>query len=385
MKIKYTLPLLAVGILCMTATGCSEKKDDFDAVGYAQALLDAHIKGDTGEYAKLSGDSGEDMKTLFDENLQTLVTLSVGENTNAPGSEVISPQLYQDYTDMWKKVLESTKYKTVESEKKGDSYSITVETQMMDLNTPVNDLLTDKLTEYYADAQNNQEEGNTTETYLTLMLESYQEVLKNLTYADPEQTTITLSPDKEKKWTISEDDIQTIKDNVFTSEIYPTTEVSGEDSSATPESPQSEGAPDQSYPEDLAQTPSHQAGEKFILQQDGQDAVEFSIDKVEVTEERSEFDPSNPEKVVVITYTYKNLLMEDPVLYDQMSFKVLEGDSTCPPYYLQNLQAADIAPKDGAAVTASLAYGVSASCNEITIYVNNSQVQSPFQVTVSLS
>ena len=119
MKIKYTLPLLAVGILCMTATGCSEKKDDFDAVGYAQALLDAHIKGDTGEYAKLSGDSGEDMKTFFDENLQTLVTLSVGENTNTPGSEVVSPQLYQDYTDMWKKVLESTKYKTVESEKKG--------------------------------------------------------------------------------------------------------------------------------------------------------------------------------------------------------------------------------------------------------------------------
>ena len=60
---------------------------------------------------------------------------------------------------------------------------------------------------------------------------------------------------------------------------------------------------------ELRQTPSHQAGEKFILQQDGQDAVEFSIDKVEVTEERSEFDPSNPEKVVVITYTYKNLLM----------------------------------------------------------------------------
>ena len=77
--------------------------------------------------------------------------------------------------------------------------------------------------------------------------------------------------------------------------------------------------------------------------------------------------------------------MEDPVLYDQMSFKVLEGDTTCSPYYLQNLQAADIAQKDGAAVTSTLAYGVSASCNEITIYVNNSQIQSPFQVTVSLS
>lgn len=385
MKIKYTLPLLAVGILCMTVAGCSEKKDDFDAAGYAQALLDAHIKGDTDEYTRLSEESGEDLKALFDENLQALVTLSVGENANAPGSEVISPQLYQDYSDMWKQVLESTKYKAIESKKEGDAYSITVETQMMELNTPVNDLLTDKLTEYYSENQTGQEDGSTTETYLNLMLECYQEVLKDLTYADPEKTTITLSPDEEKKWVISEEDIQTVKDKVFTSGIYPTTNISGEDSNVTPETPLSEGSPDQSYPENLAQTPSHEAGETFILQQDGQDAVEFSIDKVEVTDERSEFDPSNPEKVVVITYTYKNLLMEDPVLYDQMSFKVLEGHTTCSPYYLQNLQAADIAQKDGAAVTATLAYGVSASCNEITIYVNNSQIQSPFQVTVSLS
>ena len=81
--------------------------------------------------------------------------------------------------------------------------------------------------------------------------------------------------------------------------------------------------------------------------------VEFSVDKVEVTDERSEYDTSNPEKVVVVTYTYKNLGFADPILYDQMSFKLLEGESTCSPYYLQSLSPADIATKGGDSVTAS--------------------------------
>ena len=67
-----------------------------------------------------------------------------------------------------------------------------------------------------------------------------------------------------------------------------------------------------------------------------------------------------------------------------MSFKLLEGESTCSPYYLQSLSPADIAT-GGDSVTASLAYGVSADCKEVTVYVNNSQIESPFQVIVPLA
>lgn len=382
MKIKYLSVLMALGLLSAAAAGCGEKKESFDAAAYTQAYLDARIKGNTEEYAKLSGESPEDLAALFDEKVQSLVTLSIGENSNEPGSQLLPPQLSQDYAAMWKDVLQHTKYKAVEAKKDGDSYAVTIETEYMNLNTPVNDLLTEKLTEYYAESPDAQ--TNASETYLQLMLESYQEVLQEPAYEEPAKTTVTLSQDDKKVWTVSDEDLQTVQDGLFLPALYSDAEAEGEGAS-DPGSLSTEATPDQTYPENLDQTPTHTLGESFILQQDGQDMVEFSVDKVEVTDERSEYDTSNPEKVVVVTYTYKNLGFADPILYDQMSFKLLEGESTCSPYYLQSLSSANIATKGGDSVTASLAYGVSADCKEVTVYVNNSQIESPFQVTVPLA
>ena len=39
----------------------------------------------------------------------------------------------------------------------------------------------------------------------------------------------------------------------------------------------------------------------------------------------------------------------------------------------------------GDAVTATAAYGISASCNEVTIYVDGAQIAFPFQVSASVS
>ena len=382
MKIKCLSVLMALGLLSAAAAGCGEKKESFDAAAYTQAFLDARIKGNTEEYAKLSGESPEDLAALFNEKVQSLVTLSIGENSNEPGSQLLPPQLSQDYAAMWEDVLQHTKYKAVEAKKDGDSYAVTIETEYMDLNTPVNDLLTEKLTKYYAESPDAQ--TNASETYLQLMLESYQEVLQEPAYEEPAKTTVTLSQDDKKVWTVSDEDLQTVQDGLFLPALYSDAEAEGEGAS-DPGSLSTEATPDQTYPEDLDQTPTHTLGESFILQQDGQDMVEFSVDKVEVTDERSEYDTSNPEKVVVVTYTYKNLGFADPILYDQMSFKLLEGESTCSPYYLQSLSPANITTKGGDSVTASLAYGVSADCKEVTVYVNNSQIESPFQVTVPLA
>ena len=283
MKIKYLSVLMALGLLSAAAAGCGEKKESFDAAAYTQAYLDARIKGNTEEYAKLSGESPEDLAALFDEKVQSLVTLSIGENSNEPGSQLLPPQLSQDYAAMWKDVLQHTKYKAVEAKKDGDSYAVTIETEYMNLNTPVNDLLTEKLTEYYAESPDAQ--TNASETYLQLMLESYQEVLQEPAYEEPAKTTVTLSQDDKKVWTVSDEDLQTVQDGLFLPALYSDAEAEGEGAS-DPGSLSTEATPDQTYPEDLDQTPTHTLGESFILQQDGQDMVEFSVDKVEVTDER---------------------------------------------------------------------------------------------------
>ena len=225
MKIKYLSVLMALGLLSAAAAGCGEKKESFDAAAYTQAYLDARIKGNTEEYAKLSGESPEDLAALFDEKVQSLVTLSIGENSNEPGSQLLPPQLSQDYAAMWKDVLQHTKYKAVEAKKDGDSYAVTIETEYMNLNTPVNDLLTEKLTEYYAESPDAQ--TNASETYLQLMLESYQEVLQEPAYEEPAKTTVTLSQDDKKVWTVSDEDLQTVQDGLFLPALYSDAEAEG--------------------------------------------------------------------------------------------------------------------------------------------------------------
>ena len=230
-----------------------KEKKYFDAAAYTQAFLDARIKGNTEEYAKLSGESPEDLAALFDEKVQSLVTLSIGENSNEPGSQLLPPQLSQDYAAMWKDVLQHTKYKAVEAKKDGDSYAVTIETEYMNLNTPVNDLLTEKLTEYYAESPDAQ--TNASETYLQLMLESYQEVLQEPAYEEPAKTTVTLSQDDKKVWTVSDEDLQTVQDGLFLPALYSDAEAEGEGAS-DPGSLFTEATPDQTYPEDLSINPN---------------------------------------------------------------------------------------------------------------------------------
>ena len=50
-----------------------------------------------------------------------------------------------------------------------------------------------------------------------------------------------------------------------------------------------------------------------------------------------------------------------------------------------SLTSPDLATTGGDAVTATAAYGISASCNEVTIYVDGAQIAFPFQVSASVS
>lgn len=394
MKVKPLLTIFTICAVTVSLIGCgkgkdiekekeAETKDAFDAAAYASAYLDSVYKGDSAAYAKLTGQKEEDLNTIYEENVEGLVTISLGEDENAPGSTQVSPQLREDYTALWKDVLGSTKYQVKDTQKEDDAYKITVETQQMMLYAQMSDIISGKMDSFYEAAASLEEgstENNIASAFSELMLESYQEAMKNITYADPDTIDLTLSKGEDGSWSIPEEDLGKLE-----AKLLDTDAASTDFSAAEAEGLQTEATPDKSVPEDLDEASSHKVGETVTLQNEGTDAAAFTIDKVEVTQDRSEYDTSNPEKVIIITYTYQNLGMEDPLLYDEMSFRILEGETVCDAYYLQNLSSPDIAAKGGEAVTASLAYGVSGSCDEVTIYVNNSQLDQPIQVTASLS
>ncbi|MBS6194707.1 MAG: hypothetical protein KH828_03885 [Clostridiales bacterium] len=379
MKIKSFLYITGTGILLAALAGCS--KDKFDASAYATALLDAEYKGNFDEYAKLSGLDAEELASRYEETIANLVSLDAGDSTVAPGNETIPPQMHQDYTDLWKNVLKKTDYKVTETEKTSDtSYKISLETRQMNFHSLSGEILTEKLMEYYASSTIDPE-ADTEFSQLQFMLESYQEALEDLTYADPETVTLTLSKEENSSFTISDEELDTL----LTNHLLDAKAAADESAVSNGQTPVTEATPDQTLPENLDEAPVSQLGEPFTLRKDGTDLATFSIDKIEATEERSEYDPSNPEKVIVITYTYQNLALESPLLYDEMSFQVLEGETVCTPYYLQNLIPADAAVKGGDAITASLAYGVSSTCTEVTVYINGVQIDVPFTVTAPIS
>lgn len=389
MKKKW-MASTALACSCMLLiSGCSgNKADDFDAVAYTTAYLDGMIRGNVDTLSSLSGVSSDDLTATFNSMIDDLVSSSIGGDGSSPGSTQISPQLRQDYTDFWKQAFSNTKYDVKKADKKENTYQITVDTQQMQLYTAMEPIYDEKLADYLKD--NSVDSDQYIEDVYSLMLEAYQTALDKAEYNDPESVTVTLQKDDSEQWSISSDDMTTLKNALIDlASLNPSADgTTGTPAQVTAEdiaNSQSEGAPNMEYPKDLESTPACKVGDAITIQSDGKDVATFTIDKVEVTDDRSEYDTSNPDKVIVITYTYKNLAFDDPLLYDQMSFRVLDGDTVCLPYYLADLTSPDLATTGGDAVTATAAYGISASCNEVTIYVDGAQIAFPFQVSASVS
>ena len=378
MKKKW-MASTALACSCMLLiSGCSgNKADDFDAVAYTTAYLDGMIRGNVETLSSLSGVSSDDLTATFNSMIDDLVSSSIGGDGSSPGSTQISPQLRQDYTDFWKQAFSNTKYDVKKADKKENTYQITVDTQQMQLYTAMEPIYDEKLADYLKD--NSVDSDQYIEDVYSLMLEAYQTALDKAEYNDPESVTVTLQKDDSEQWSISSDDMTTLKNALIDlASLNPSADgTTGTPAQVTAEdiaNSQSEGAPNMEYPKDLESTPAYKVGDAITIQSDGKDVATFTIDKVEVTDDRSEYDTSNPDKVIVITYTYKNLAFDDPLLYDQMSFRVLDGDTVCLPYYLADLTSPDLATTGGDAETATAAYGISASCNEVTIYVDGAQI-----------
>lgn len=120
-----------------------------------------------------------------------------------------------------------------------------------------------------------------------------------------------------------------------------------------------------------------------ITGESGADLCTLTINSIKVTDERNEEDTETPEKVIIVDYTYENTASEDPLLFDDMSFKLLDGDTVCKPYYLSTLTPAEAAPK-GKSSTGQIAFSVGADCKEVTLFFENTTIdaEAAFQTNI---
>lgn len=110
-------------------------------------------------------------------------------------------------------------------------------------------------------------------------------------------------------------------------------------------------------------------GETVTYSEKDKDILKFVVNSVKVTEERNQFNDSNPAQVIVINYTYENIADEDDVFISSVNFKVIdEGGNVCETYPAGINEYPQAAPI-GAKSTGEEAYGLKQQSSKIKLIV----------------
>lgn len=377
-KRKLLAILLCVGISLVFLTSCSGKKDsknpdkevtqelDSKLSSFVTDYLDVAIKGSDKADVSLDSQYLESANEYHDNLIITQAFRSLHAAAPAAEAEAPSGDILTQAESLWDGIFADTRYEISQIQEEEGGYMVTLQTEQMLLYQDMYPILSELMN------QSNEESGTGIhDMLLTALTESYSQVA----FRDPDAAILHLTTDEEGMYQFVSEELDD-----FLRSLVDLDSIDSQFSGILPQDMVTEATPNQEYPQDIAEYLTYPMGEDILLQEDGNDVVLFSIDNVEVTDSRSEYDTSNPEKVVVITYSYENLSLNDPVLFDQLSFQILDGDTVCSPYYLPDDIAANPADKGAEMVTATLSYGVSADCNEITICFSNSQFSSRFKV-----
>lgn len=164
----------------------------------------------------------------------------------------------------------------------------------------------------------------------------------------------------------------------------PEAETNGEDTDADTQEPAADSSEEQTPVEEIqgegttdSQVPDLSSIDTAPLKQDcvitaesGAELGTLNIEKAQVTDERDENNASNPEKVVVIDYSYTNS-SDQALLLDSMSFKLVEGETACTPYYAAFLESPEPA-ESGQSSSGQIAFEVSADFTKGTLVFDSS-------------
>lgn len=146
---------------------------------------------------------------------------------------------------------------------------------------------------------------------------------------------------------------------------------------------QGEGTTDSQVPDLSAIDTAPLKQDCVITAESGAELGTLNIEKAQVTDERDENNASTPEKVVMIDYSYTNS-SDQALLLDSMSFKLVEGDTACTPYYAAFLKSPEPAEK-GQSSSGQIAFEVSADFTKGTLVFDSALAgeELSFEIEVS--
>ena len=187
--------------------GCGSK---FDASGYVKALLDNSYKNDSTQFVSMKIGTADEAAKLYEEGLDSEVSAMV----SSMGYSVTDEQ-EQAIREVFAKILAGAKYTVGEAEKQDDgSYEVTITYEQMEIFEPAIEDYMDKIVEM----QEGLTGEETSDELVAMAIDAFKDVLDaslaNVSYADPETTTITVEL-VDKVYTPNQSDLYNLEASLF--------------------------------------------------------------------------------------------------------------------------------------------------------------------------
>ncbi len=129
MKLKRIITLVVIAAAAVIGILCLGLRNDFDAQGYVQAILDQTFKGETEKLADMvAGVSEEALYQQYEEGVNSFVENNLLNNVEA------DEEVKQKFVELWKDVFKSFKYEVKQAEKiSNEQYEVDVELEPTDI------------------------------------------------------------------------------------------------------------------------------------------------------------------------------------------------------------------------------------------------------------
>lgn len=204
MRVQKVVALLLITVMALTMAGCGKK---FDPAAYVKASMDLVTRHDVDQYMKVTGAKKDEAEELYQDSLEELDQVA-----SLMGTAGFPEELNESYVALIKKALEKTKYTVVEAKEKDGNFSVEVEVEPIMMFDGVQESLTQELTSYMEEVQediNNgaeaPDEDEIMEKVYTMMIEILDKNLETAGYADKKTVTANINKNSDGKYEIDED------------------------------------------------------------------------------------------------------------------------------------------------------------------------------------
>lgn len=213
MKKKGLLAILLIGVMTILC-GCGGMSTE-DAQSYAKSVLDASYKGEFDKYIEWTKSSEEEAKELYEGNIDTTM------NEAGFGDLGISDELTESYRQLFLDMIKQAKYEVGEAkEADDDAYTIDVTIEPFIAFEGLEEEVNASFTEEISNMEEIPSDDEINQMVFQKMYDLMVERIASPVYGDPVTVTITVQPDADGVYYISQEDMTALDDALFPADSF---------------------------------------------------------------------------------------------------------------------------------------------------------------------